>query len=110
MAPTQDIRKKFGRFRILVVGRANAGKTTLLQRICNTTEKPEIFDRKGNKVDLAFHATSRGYHNIEDELVFGSNLDFVFHDSCGFESGGENEFTKMKKFVMDRASTTKLKE
>jgi septin family protein len=58
MEPTQDIREKFGRFRILVMGRANAGKTTLLQRICNTTEKPEIFDRKGNKVDLAFHATS----------------------------------------------------
>jgi hypothetical protein len=52
----------------------------------------------------------RGYHNIEDELVFRSNPDFVFHDSCGFESGGENEFTKMKKFVMDRASTTKLKQ
>jgi GTPase SAR1 family protein len=58
MAPTQDIRAKFGRFRILVVGRANAGKTTLLQRICNTTEKPEIFDREGNKVDLAFRAVS----------------------------------------------------
>jgi GTPase SAR1 family protein len=54
----QDTREKFGRFRILVVGRANAGKTTLLQRVCNTTEKPEIFDREGNKVDLALHATS----------------------------------------------------
>ena len=51
MEPTEDIRKKFGRFRILVVGRANAGKTTLLQRVCNTTEKPEIFDPEGNKVN-----------------------------------------------------------
>ncbi|KAJ8594911.1 hypothetical protein M405DRAFT_808284 [Rhizopogon salebrosus TDB-379] len=115
MESTQDIRKKFGRFRILVVGRANAGKTTLLQRICNTTQRPDIFDREGKKVDLAFHATvqgtvNRGYHNIENELVFRSNRDFVFHDSCGFESGGEDEFTKMKKFVLDRASTTKLKE
>jgi hypothetical protein len=32
------------------VGRANAGKTTLLQKVCNTTEKPLIFDSKGNKV------------------------------------------------------------
>jgi septin family protein len=39
------------RFRILVVGRANAGKTTLLQKVCNTTEKPLIFDGKGNKVN-----------------------------------------------------------
>src|SRR5882757_4874318 len=58
MAPTEDIRAKFGRFRILVVGRANAGKTTLLQRVCNTAEKPEIFDREGKKVNLTFCATS----------------------------------------------------
>ncbi|KAJ8593996.1 GTP-binding protein [Rhizopogon salebrosus TDB-379] len=110
MEPTQDIREKFGRFRILVVGRANAGKTTLLQRICNTTEKPEIFDREGNKVGTDLDFYQRGYHNIENELVFTSNQGFVFHDSCGFEAGGEDEFTKMKKFVLDRASTTILKE
>jgi len=50
----QDIREKIGRFRILVVGRANAGKTTLLHRICNTTEDPEVFDGAGNKVNTAF--------------------------------------------------------
>jgi GTPase SAR1 family protein len=54
----QDVRRKFRRFRILVVGRANAGKTTLLQKVCNTTEKPEIFDGEGNKVNLTFHVTS----------------------------------------------------
>ncbi|OAX34345.1 hypothetical protein K503DRAFT_724625, partial [Rhizopogon vinicolor AM-OR11-026] len=112
MAPTDDIRAKFGRFRILVVGRANAGKTTLLQRVCNTTEKPEIFDREGKKIDAAVvqGSVDRGYHNIENELVFGSNPDFAFHDSCGFEAGGEEEFRSMKKFVLERASTVKLKE
>jgi hypothetical protein len=58
--------------------------------------------------DLDFY--QRGYHNIENELVFRSNQDYVFHDSCGFESGGEDEFKKMKEFVLDRASTTRLKE
>ncbi|KAJ8582476.1 hypothetical protein M405DRAFT_830579 [Rhizopogon salebrosus TDB-379] len=47
----QDVRAKFKRFRILVVGRANAGKTTLLRKVYNATGKPEIFDGKGNKVD-----------------------------------------------------------
>ncbi|OAX41050.1 hypothetical protein K503DRAFT_768048, partial [Rhizopogon vinicolor AM-OR11-026] len=105
MALPEDIREKFGRFRILVVGRANAGKTTLLQRVCNTTEKPEIFDREGNKIDTALVQSSRdrGYHNIENELVFGSNPAFVFHDSCGFEAGGGDEFKKMKEFVLERA-------
>ena len=45
-----DIRKKFGRFRVLIIGRANAGKTTILKKICNSTEDPEIYDDKGNKV------------------------------------------------------------
>ena len=38
------------RLRILVIGRSNAGKTTLLQRVCNTTEIPEIFNSKGERV------------------------------------------------------------
>ena len=43
---------RIGRFRILVIGRSNAGKTTLLQRICNTTELPEVFNSDGEEVCL----------------------------------------------------------
>jgi hypothetical protein len=39
------LRAKYTRFRILVIGRANAGKTTLLKRVCNTTEEPSIYDK-----------------------------------------------------------------
>ena len=46
----QNVRALTTRFRVLIVGRANAGKTTILQRVCNTTEQPEIFNRKGHKV------------------------------------------------------------
>ena len=52
----------------------------------------------------------RGYHNIEDEMVFRSNPGFVFHDSRGFEVGGVEEFEQMKKFVAERAKTTFLKK
>ena len=48
-----QVKKQFdriGRFRILVIGRSNAGKTTLLQRVCNTTELPEIFNAEGKRV------------------------------------------------------------
>ncbi|KIK18998.1 hypothetical protein PISMIDRAFT_683522 [Pisolithus microcarpus 441] len=100
------------RFRILVMGRANAGKTTILQRVCNTTDQPEIFNGKGEKLDAAVvrGSLTRGHHNIEDELVFQSNPGFVFHDSCGFEAGSVEQFDLMKKFVRDRAKTTKLDE
>jgi stage III sporulation protein SpoIIIAA len=44
------LRKKAGRFRILIIGRANSGKTTILQKICQTTDNAEIFNGKGEKV------------------------------------------------------------
>src|SRR5258708_2422162 len=34
------LRSIYTHFRILVIGRANAGKTTLLKRVCNTKEDP----------------------------------------------------------------------
>ncbi len=38
------------RFRVLIIGRANAGKTSILQRVCETTDSP-IFYRlfRGNE-------------------------------------------------------------
>ena len=45
-----ELRKKAGRFRILIIGRANSGKTTILQKICKTDENPDIFNSKGEKV------------------------------------------------------------
>ncbi|KAG9315977.1 hypothetical protein JVU11DRAFT_3635 [Chiua virens] len=107
-----SIREKFGRFRILVIGRANAGKTTILKQICNSTEDPEVYDGSGKKVDPAEieGTTERGSHNIENELVFRSNPNLIFHDSQGFEAGSIEEFEKMKTFVADRANTTFLKK
>ena len=46
----EKIRERTGRFRVLIIGRANAGKTTILQRVCNTTEQPKIFNRDGHEV------------------------------------------------------------
>jgi 50S ribosomal subunit-associated GTPase HflX len=46
----QNVRRLTKRFRVLIIGRANAGKTTILQRVCNTTEQPKIFNREGHEV------------------------------------------------------------
>ena len=59
-----DLRAKYTRFRILVIGRANAGKTTLLQRVCNTTEDPCIYD-ENNKNPVSVHRPE-----LEDEFCF----------------------------------------
>ncbi|KAL4075135.1 hypothetical protein V8B97DRAFT_2022181 [Scleroderma yunnanense] len=94
-------------FRILVSSRSNAGKTTLLQHICNTTELPEVFNSEGKKIQVT-NCSQRGEHNIEDELIFQSNTGFIFHDSRGFEAGSEEEVVLMKNFLTDCAATMKL--
>jgi len=45
-----DARNEYRQFRILVIGRANAGKTTLLKRVCNTTKEPCIYDAENNNL------------------------------------------------------------
>jgi hypothetical protein len=50
----------------------------------------------------------RGRHDIENELIFKSNPQFIFHDSRGFESGSAEETEKMKDFIGERAKTSKL--
>ena len=42
-APRRQIPKRS--FRVLIIGRANAGKTSILQRICDTTESPVVYRR-----------------------------------------------------------------
>jgi len=74
-----DARQKYSHFRILVIGRANAGKTTLLKRVCNTTEDPRIYDEGKNLVRflsdsrrgiaLTSHGKPAGAHPSGDSLV-----------------------------------------
>ncbi|KAG2145437.1 uncharacterized protein EDB93DRAFT_1087141 [Suillus bovinus] len=106
------IRGKIRRFRILIIGRTNAGKTTILGRVCNTRDNPEIHDSAGNKIDLATINASRerGEHNISNEMVLRSNPGFVFHDSRGFEAGSESEFDKVKEFITSRSKETRISD
>ncbi|KAG2753820.1 hypothetical protein P692DRAFT_20828818 [Suillus brevipes Sb2] len=111
-AQDSDLRRIIGRFRVLILGRANAGKTTILQKVCNTTDDPEIYNTKGEKIDETVVKSSikRGNHDIKNEMVFKSNPGFIFHDSCGFEAGSEGEFEDVKKFISERVHATKLEE
>ena len=45
------------KFRVLIIGRANAGKTSILQRVCNTTKDPEIYsvDSSGARSPVRSH-------------------------------------------------------
>ncbi|KAJ7027077.1 hypothetical protein C8F04DRAFT_1123387 [Mycena alexandri] len=107
-----ELRRKCPQFRILVIGRANAGKTTLLKKVCESIEDPEIYGPDNERIDPALvqGSAERGIHDIELQLIFKSNPGFIFHDSRGFESGSAEEMAKVKHFIAERAATTKLPE
>ncbi|KAH9950566.1 hypothetical protein B0H21DRAFT_802511 [Amylocystis lapponica] len=101
-------------FRILIIGRANSGKTTILQKVCNAKvdAKPIVYNQEGKKISSRFFkmgSQMRGEHDIEHQITYkGSG--FIFHDSCGFEAGSANELEKVVQFISKRSSGAKLKD
>jgi hypothetical protein len=51
---THRLRVPNVKFRVLIIGRANAGKTSILQKVCDTTESPEVYrvDRWGTRIPV----------------------------------------------------------
>ena len=47
-----QIRDECPQFRILIIGKANAGKTTILRKVCNAKPdaKPIVYDANGKKI------------------------------------------------------------
>ncbi|KDQ06307.1 hypothetical protein BOTBODRAFT_39689 [Botryobasidium botryosum FD-172 SS1] len=121
--------KRPTRFRVLIIGRANAGKTTILRAVCGVNEEPNVYDGKGRKIGsvrAAYHSirdkmsgtsrailtpsAMRGVHKIEYPLVFPSNPGYVFHDSRGFESGATDELELVRQFIQTRADSHNIEE
>ncbi|KAJ7347133.1 hypothetical protein DFH08DRAFT_870439 [Mycena albidolilacea] len=107
-----NVRATRPQFRILVIGKANAGKTTLLKKVCDSVDDPEIFSPSGEKIDPKVVEAShrRGEHDITNQLVFKSNPGYIFHDSRGFESGSVDEIKRVKMFIAEQAATNKLSD
>ncbi|KAH8991569.1 hypothetical protein EDB92DRAFT_1860924 [Lactarius akahatsu] len=68
------------RFRVLIIGRANAGKTTILQRVCDTTGSPTIYrgERSRNERVTLDPSIDRGEHMIDDELICCAAMHAVY--------------------------------
>ena len=60
-------------FRILVIGRANAGKTTILEKICGVAQgtKPIIYDGHGDKLKANIKPKSEPEHvpNLKPRFI-----------------------------------------
>ncbi|KAH9051807.1 hypothetical protein EDB87DRAFT_1836182 [Lactarius vividus] len=96
------------RFRVLIIGRANAGKTTILQRVCDTTGSPIVY-RGGKEVTLD-PSMNRGEHTIDDELVFSNHRGYIFHDSRGIELGSKEELEILQAFIRRKCEERRLQD
>ena len=64
------------RFRVLIIGRANAGKTSILQRICGTTESPIISESKdGLKRNVRGQPFVCESDLIDDQVTLDPSMD-----------------------------------
>jgi hypothetical protein len=50
----------------------------------------------------------RGLHDIDDELIFDNHDGYIFHDSRGFEAGGEDELKIVQEFVRRKSREKRL--
>ncbi|KAF8334528.1 hypothetical protein F5887DRAFT_892641 [Amanita rubescens] len=85
-------------FCIIVIGRANAGKRTILEKVCGVAKgtKPMIYDKDG-----------KGLHDIEHQITY-PGCNFIFHDSQGFESGSTDELELAWNFIEKSSAETEL--
>ncbi|KAJ7689089.1 hypothetical protein B0H14DRAFT_2551037 [Mycena olivaceomarginata] len=94
------------KFRVLILGRANAGKTTILERLTGASmEEAEVW--RNGQILPGQVSPKRGLHNINDEICFRSKPGFVFHDSCGVEAGSATELSTVQRFVEERSLAAK---
>jgi len=56
------------------------------------------------------HNLQRGLHDIENQMIFKSNRNFIFHDSRGFESGSVDEMELVRAFIAKHAQSTELRK
>ena len=59
-------------FRVLIIGRANAGKTSILQRVCETTKSPTIY--RGKK-KVCVQASICEYGLTADQVTLNPSID-----------------------------------
>ncbi|KAF5356472.1 hypothetical protein D9757_012476 [Collybiopsis confluens] len=94
---TEEILAKCPKFRILVLGKSGAGKSSLINGAFN--------------VDLAnvSHEQS-GVSDIDEEITSDQNSRFILHDSQGFAAGETQNFETVKRFIDGRAVQPELKD
>ncbi|KAI6120780.1 hypothetical protein EDD16DRAFT_1558842 [Pisolithus croceorrhizus] len=94
---TEALLKQCPRFRILVVGKTGAGKSSLIDRVFGT-ELPFRWYRPP------------GLQNIDEGLISKQNERVVLHCCDGFVPNGNDSCNTVKSFIMDRKNREHVKD
>lgn len=98
LRPTTDaIFKLVDRFRVLVIGKTGAGKSSLINRCFGVTE-------------AAVSEYKAGISDINTAIMARENGRFVLHDSQGFEPGEDRNFQTVVNFLKARKNMPDVKD
>ncbi|KAF8326439.1 hypothetical protein F5887DRAFT_225940 [Amanita rubescens] len=87
LKPTTE--EDYPRFRVLIVGRSGAGKSSLINALFKVSSADVEYNRAGAA-------------NINEEITSPHNKYIIFHNSQGYEPENEEKFNILENFIVEQ--------
>ncbi|KAF9059039.1 hypothetical protein BDP27DRAFT_527863 [Rhodocollybia butyracea] len=109
----ETVKEYCPQIRVLVMGKRNAGKTTLLKKMTHSSDgQVTLRNQDGDMVNpgtILEPSVERGESRIDWEITYPSDSNYVFHDSRGMEAGSDQEVQFLRNFMHRRRNMNALK-